>query len=58
MRAKRDALDKALLVLLTGNLIFAGISIFKDKAKGLSEDQLLQKLEEAQRAHHKTEKGN
>lgn len=51
---KRDALEKILLAVLTGNVVFAGVSVFKDRSKVVpSEDQLIMKLEEAQKEHHK-----
>lgn len=51
--ARRDTLERFLLLLLTGNLIFAGVAVFRDRNKvGLSEEQLLARLEEAQKEHH------
>lgn len=56
--ARRDTFERVLLALLTGNLIWAGVSVFRDRNKvGLSEEELLAKLEEAQKQHHAKDLG-
>jgi hypothetical protein len=58
--AKRDLLDRVLLAFLTGNLVLAGVSVFKERGKTMSEDQLLARLEEEQKQAHqnKEQQGN
>lgn len=54
--AKRDALDKLLLLALTANVVWAGVAVFKDRARtGPSDNQLLAQLESAQKEHHSKE---
>ena len=58
--AKRDLLDRVFLAFLTGNLVFAGVAVFKERGKTMSEDQLLARLEEEQKQSHqsKEQQGN
>jgi hypothetical protein len=52
--AKRDVLDRILLAFLTGNLVIAGVAVFKERGKTMSEDQLLARLEEEQKQAHQS----